>query len=133
MRKLSAVQGLVGNAAGWGPWAGVGMAAEDPALLQRLKRQGTLQCVVGYCPRSCHELSELLCAVCRPGACPTAGRPARAAGTFGISAAVPYCSRMACCYCGGAHQLANAAGRPKQGQGGPICWLPGQGFSMPSQ
>ncbi|CAL8465604.1 g5140 [Coccomyxa elongata] len=35
-----ALQGLVGNAMGWGPWAGEGMAVGDGHLLQRLKRQG---------------------------------------------------------------------------------------------
>lgn len=34
------MQGLVGSATGWGPWAAGGMAAKDPALLQRLKRAG---------------------------------------------------------------------------------------------
>ncbi|BDA51455.1 probable oleandomycin polyketide synthase, modules 5 and 6 [Coccomyxa sp. Obi] len=35
-----ASQGLVGNATGWGPWAGGGMAVVGGQLLQRLKRQG---------------------------------------------------------------------------------------------
>ena len=36
----SHVQGLACSATGWGPWAGAGMATDDPALLQRLRRQG---------------------------------------------------------------------------------------------
>lgn len=34
------VQGVVGCAIGWGPWAGAGMAATDPDLSSRLLRQG---------------------------------------------------------------------------------------------
>lgn len=39
-KQSGCVQGLVGNATGWGPWAGAGMAAADAQLLQRLSRQG---------------------------------------------------------------------------------------------
>ena len=34
------LQGIVGNATGWGPWVGGGMAASDPDLISRLYRQG---------------------------------------------------------------------------------------------
>lgn len=34
------MQGMVGNAVGWGPWGGAGMAAADPNLTSRLLRQG---------------------------------------------------------------------------------------------
>ena len=80
------LQGLMGTATGWGPWAVAGMAAQDPALLQRLKRQGGSALIDAHAwtlAQAHAVLVSNLC-TCRLGGNGSPGRPASAARHTGV-------------------------------------------------